>query len=87
MCQGADTPLATRSVSYRSVMAVIRPDNVRQARILRLLRDDGPRSRAELGYEPSVRLHEGRERTVRHFQEQKAQPGLPSATARVIEAA
>ncbi len=30
-------------------MAVIRPDNVRQARILRLLRDDGPRSRAELG--------------------------------------
>ena len=48
---------------------------------------DLTRSRAELGYEPSVRLHEGLERTVRHFQEQKAQPGLPSASARVIEAA
>ncbi len=30
-------------------MAVVRPDSVQQARILRLLRDDGPRSRAELG--------------------------------------
>jgi glucokinase-like ROK family protein len=29
-------------------MAVVRPENARQARILRLLRDDGPRSRAEL---------------------------------------
>ncbi len=48
---------------------------------------DLTRSRTELGYEPSVRLHEGLERTVRHFQEQKAQPGLPSASARVIEAA
>jgi glucokinase-like ROK family protein len=30
-------------------MAVIRPDNAEQARLLRLLRDEGPRSRAELG--------------------------------------
>jgi len=30
-------------------MAVVRPDNAQQARLLRLLRDDGPRSRAELG--------------------------------------
>ena len=30
-------------------MALIRPDNVQQARVLRLLRDEGPRSRAELG--------------------------------------
>jgi glucokinase-like ROK family protein len=30
-------------------MTVVRPDNVQQARILRVLRDDGPRSRAELG--------------------------------------
>ncbi|HEY6745294.1 MAG TPA: ROK family transcriptional regulator [Mycobacteriales bacterium] len=30
-------------------MAVVRPDNAHQARLLRLLRDDGPRSRAELG--------------------------------------
>jgi glucokinase-like ROK family protein len=30
-------------------MAVIRPDNAQQARLLRLLRDEGPRSRAELG--------------------------------------
>src|SRR5215212_7718961 len=30
-------------------MAVRRPDNAQQARLLRLLRDDGPRSRAELG--------------------------------------
>src|SRR5215212_7274578 len=30
-------------------MAVLRPDNAQQARLLRLLRDDGPRSRAELG--------------------------------------
>jgi glucokinase-like ROK family protein len=30
-------------------MAVVRPDNTQQARLLRLLRDDGPRSRAELG--------------------------------------
>jgi predicted NBD/HSP70 family sugar kinase len=30
-------------------MAVVRPDNPQQARLLRLLRDDGPRSRAELG--------------------------------------
>jgi glucokinase-like ROK family protein len=30
-------------------MAVIRPDNAAQARLLRLLRDGGPRSRAELG--------------------------------------
>jgi len=30
-------------------MAVMRPDNVQQARLLRLLRDDGPHSRAELG--------------------------------------
>jgi glucokinase-like ROK family protein len=28
---------------------LIRPDNVQQARVLRLLRDEGPRSRAELG--------------------------------------
>ena len=28
---------------------MIRPDNVQQARVLRLLRDEGPRSRAELG--------------------------------------
>jgi glucokinase-like ROK family protein len=32
-----------------SRMAVVRPDNAQQARLLRLLRDDGPRSRAELG--------------------------------------
>jgi glucokinase-like ROK family protein len=30
-------------------MAVVRPDNPQQARVLRVLRDDGPRSRAELG--------------------------------------
>ncbi|MFC0002811.1 ROK family transcriptional regulator [Micromonospora siamensis] len=30
-------------------MAVVRPENAHQARLLRLLRDDGPRSRAELG--------------------------------------
>jgi glucokinase-like ROK family protein len=30
-------------------MAVVRPDNAQQARVLRVLRDDGPRSRAELG--------------------------------------
>jgi glucokinase-like ROK family protein len=30
-------------------MALVRPDNAQQARLLRLLRDDGPRSRAELG--------------------------------------
>ena len=30
-------------------MAVVRPDNAQQAKLLRLLRDDGPRSRAELG--------------------------------------
>jgi glucokinase-like ROK family protein len=30
-------------------MAVVRPENPQQARLLRLLRDDGPRSRAELG--------------------------------------
>ncbi len=30
-------------------MAVVRPENGQQARLLRLLRDDGPRSRAELG--------------------------------------
>jgi glucokinase-like ROK family protein len=30
-------------------MALIRPENVQQARVLRLLRDEGPRSRAELG--------------------------------------
>src|SRR5829696_4736494 len=30
-------------------MVVMRPDNAQQARLLRLLRDDGPRSRAELG--------------------------------------
>jgi glucokinase-like ROK family protein len=30
-------------------MTVLRPDNVEQARLLRLLRDGGPRSRAELG--------------------------------------
>jgi glucokinase-like ROK family protein len=30
-------------------MAVVRPDNAQQGRLLRLLRDDGPRSRAELG--------------------------------------
>src|SRR5829696_9562578 len=30
-------------------MAVRRPDNAQQARLLRLLRDDGPHSRAELG--------------------------------------
>jgi len=30
-------------------MAVVRPDNAQQARLLRPLRDDGPRSRAELG--------------------------------------
>ena len=31
-------------------MAVIRPDNAQQARLLRMLRDDGSRSRIELGY-------------------------------------
>lgn len=36
-------------VVYRAGMAVVRPDNAQQARLLRLLRDDGPRSRAELG--------------------------------------
>jgi glucokinase-like ROK family protein len=30
-------------------MSVVRPENAHQARLLRLLRDDGPRSRAELG--------------------------------------
>ncbi|HEU4347269.1 MAG TPA: ROK family transcriptional regulator [Actinoplanes sp.] len=30
-------------------MTVVRPENPQQARVLRLLRDDGPRSRAELG--------------------------------------
>jgi glucokinase-like ROK family protein len=30
-------------------MTVVRPENAHQARLLRLLRDDGPRSRAELG--------------------------------------
>ncbi|SCF45573.1 Sugar kinase of the NBD/HSP70 family, may contain an N-terminal HTH domain [Micromonospora mirobrigensis] len=30
-------------------MVVVRPENAHQARLLRLLRDDGPRSRAELG--------------------------------------
>ena len=30
-------------------MSVVRPDNAQQGRLLRLLRDDGPRSRAELG--------------------------------------
>ena len=30
-------------------MTVVRPENSQQARLLRLLRDDGPRSRAELG--------------------------------------
>ncbi|HYT10039.1 MAG TPA: ROK family transcriptional regulator [Mycobacteriales bacterium] len=30
-------------------MAVLRPDNTQQVRLLRLLRDEGPRSRAELG--------------------------------------
>ena len=30
-------------------MTVVRPENAQQARLLRLLRDDGPRSRAELG--------------------------------------
>jgi glucokinase-like ROK family protein len=30
-------------------VTVVRPDNAQQARLLRLLRDDGPRSRAELG--------------------------------------
>ncbi|MEV0153914.1 ROK family transcriptional regulator [Micromonospora sp. NPDC050686] len=30
-------------------MVVVRPENPHQARLLRLLRDDGPRSRAELG--------------------------------------
>jgi glucokinase-like ROK family protein len=30
-------------------MAVVRPDNAQQAKLLRILRDDGPRSRAELG--------------------------------------
>jgi glucokinase-like ROK family protein len=30
-------------------MAVVRPDNAQQGRLLRLLRDEGPRSRAELG--------------------------------------
>jgi glucokinase-like ROK family protein len=30
-------------------MAVVRPENAQQARLLRLLRDEGPRSRAELG--------------------------------------
>ena len=30
-------------------MAVVRPENAQQARLLRMLRDDGPRSRAELG--------------------------------------
>ena len=36
----------TRTVPH---MAVVRPDNAQQAKLLRLLRDDGPRSRAELG--------------------------------------
>ena len=31
-------------------MAVIRPDNAQQARLLRMLRDDGSRTRIELGY-------------------------------------
>jgi nucleoside-diphosphate-sugar epimerase len=48
---------------------------------------DLSRARAYLGYEPSVRWRRGLERTVRHFQEQNRQPGLPSATAREIEAA
>src|SRR5215207_6235485 len=39
-------------------MAVRRPDNVLQVRLLRLLRDDGPRSRAELG--DAVRLSRSR---------------------------
>ncbi|WP_407939895.1 MarR family transcriptional regulator [Micromonospora tarapacensis] len=31
------------------VMALVRPENPQQARLVRLLRDDGPRSRVELG--------------------------------------
>jgi nucleoside-diphosphate-sugar epimerase len=48
---------------------------------------DLSRARTDLGYEPSVLLRQGLELTVRHAQEQNVQPGLPSATAREIEAA
>jgi glucokinase-like ROK family protein len=39
----------TGFVGYRFTMAVVRPENLQQGRLLRLLRDGGPRSRAELG--------------------------------------
>jgi nucleoside-diphosphate-sugar epimerase len=39
-------------------------------------------ARAELGYEPAVRLREGLEHTIEHFRAQ----GLPDETSRLIEA-